>query len=1159
MIAITEKDIRDAVSHRAFAAAQTYLLKGRVRSVTRSAHGATITAKVKGTAPSPYRQDIRLRDRSRGRVEIEGVCSCPVGFNCKHVAAVLLSLIEPPEDTELAAPGIGSPDKAVHIPATAPREAPPVTLPPNIAAWLQTLDSVRQADSEDYPPDVPQRLYYVFRLAPARDGGIPELSVAPIAVRLRQDGTLSRKSSAFNPQSLHQPHPPRHLRPSDRRILRRLAVSGYVEGQYSPFVRTLEGEDGADTLRQILATGRARWDSPEGLVAKEGPARRGRIAWHTVENGSQRPMIAAEEGLIAFRLAPAWYAEVKAGLLGPLELDCPPILARAFIAAPPVPAEAAALLRAELERRLPERSDLLPVELAAPERLRARPAPHLRLFLGQIPVRGSWQPLAGSLSRRGAAWRASPGRMLSEPMARLSFRYGPVLLPSGMTERRPTLRHETQLFAVERNPAEEIEAADRLADLGLCPVQEVFDGQAATHRGDFMLRSDADFPFESGTGHDRTNWPELLHRDLPALEAEGWTIEIAADFPIRLAAFEGDLEAELRQGSGIDWFELDLGIMVDGQRIDLVEALLILLEVAARGGPEPDMEGTLYLPLTDGRILPVPGARIRPIFDGLRELFGTGAIETRAGRLTLSPLSAADLAGLEEAAAATGLLWRGGEGLRELGRRLRQTGAIPAVAIPEGFAATLRPYQQRGVDWLQFLGGAGLGGVLADDMGLGKTIQTLAHLAIEKASGRADRPSLVVCPTSLVANWKAEAQRFAPGLSVLLLHGGDRKTRFGAIAACDLAITTYPLLARDQEALLARPWHLLVLDEAQTIKNPDAASTGIARRFEARQRLCLTGTPLENHLGELWSLFAFAVPGLLGERADFNRRFRIPVEKRNDMERRAMLARRVRPFLLRRGKEEVAPDLPARTEILESIELGDAQRAIYESVRLTMHDKVREAIAANGLARSRILVLDALLKLRQTCCDPRLLKLKAAAAAKAGSAKLARLMEMIPALLDEGRKILLFSQFTSMLALIEETLREAGIDYALLTGDTRDRATPVARFQSGKVPLFLVSLKAGGTGLNLTAADTAILYDPWWNPAVEEQAAARAHRIGQDKPVFVHKLVALGTIEEKMEELKTRKRALVAGILNGAAGDTLALSEADIEDLFAPVPAPNGA
>jgi SNF2 family DNA or RNA helicase len=387
----------------------------------------------------------------------------------------------------------------------------------------------------------------------------------------------------------------------------------------------------------------------------------------------------------------------------------------------------------------------------------------------------------------------------------------------------------------------------------------------------------------------------------------------------------------------------------------------------------------------------------------------------------------------------------------------------------------------------------------------------------------------------------------------LVLHGPNRAARFADIAEHDLVITTYPLLARDHAVLTNQEWHVVVLDEAQTIKNPLAATSKLAKGLRARQRLCLSGTPLENHLGELWSLFDFLAPGFLGDRKSFGSRFRMPIEKAGDVGRQLLLARRIAPFLLRRTKAQVASDLPAKTEITEKVVMEDAQRAVYEGIRLAMHAKVRLAIAQRGLAGSGLIILDALLKLRQTCCDPRLLKLAAAKSSTAKSAKLERLLELLPQLLEEGRRVLLFSQFTSMLALIETELAHLSIPYVLLTGNTPDRIGPVRRFQGGEVPLFLISLKAGGVGLNLTAADTVIHYDPWWNPAVEDQATDRAHRIGQDKPVFVHRLIAAGSIEEKMETLKQRKQSIVAGILGASTQAALALTERDVDMLFAPL------
>ncbi|MFL5337851.1 MAG: DEAD/DEAH box helicase, partial [Geminicoccaceae bacterium] len=522
----------------------------------------------------------------------------------------------------------------------------------------------------------------------------------------------------------------------------------------------------------------------------------------------------------------------------------------------------------------------------------------------------------------------------------------------------------------------------------------------------------------------------------------------------------------------------------------------------------------------------------------LVELFDRKALGAD-GKLDISLSQALALA---EHEAALRLRWVGAEGLVEMAAALRRFGGLGEAEPPAGLRATLRPYQRHGLAWLRFIGELGLGGILADDMGLGKTIQTLAHILAEKTAGRLTTPALVVCPTSLVANWRHEAERFAPDLRVLTLHGGDRAQRFSSIADADLVLTTYALLPRDADALLPVEWHLVALDEAQAIKNPASKAAQLTAKLKAGHRLCLTGTPIENHLGELWSQMSFLIPGLLGDQRRFARVFRTPVEKLGDGDRRELLTRRIRPFLLRRTKGEVESQLPPKTEIVQHVELTGDQRDLYETVRLAMHERVRQEISAKGFARSQIIVLDALLKLRQVCCDPRLVKL-AAARQISGSAKLAQLMGMLPELIEDGRRVLLFSQFTSMLDLIRPEVEQAGLAYVELRGDTVDRATPVARFQRGEVPLFLISLKAGGLGLNLTAADTVILYDPWWNPAVEAQAMDRAHRIGQDKPVFVYKLITEGTIEERMLDLQERKRALAAGMLGHSGGQQAAFGE----------------
>jgi SNF2 family DNA or RNA helicase len=643
---------------------------------------------------------------------------------------------------------------------------------------------------------------------------------------------------------------------------------------------------------------------------------------------------------------------------------------------------------------------------------------------------------------------------------------------------------------------------------------------------------------------------------LPELDKVGWRIEVEDSFPYPLRVpdeWYGDVE-ETQGGS---WFDLELGVVVDGRKVSLLPLLASWLRFAAdkqqlQNLRELPPDSPLNFGLQDGTFLMLPVGRVRAILENLLELSDPYA-KLEDGRLRLPALRAAHLADLEDVAdTAARWRWLGGQRLRELSERLRNFNGLAAVEPPRGFEATLRHYQQGGLAWLQFLREYGLGGVLADDMGLGKTVQTLAHLLIEKQSGRMDRPSLVIAPTSLMVNWQTEAQRFAPELRVLTLHGPDRRRHFENLNDYDLILTTYALLTRDRGVLSAGDYHLLILDEAQNIKNPRAQASQIVHELTARHRLCLTGTPMENHLGELWSLLHFLQPGLLGDQRQFRRLFRTPIEKHRDDERQATLSRRVAPFMLRRTKDEVAKELPPKTEIERDVELQGAQRDLYESIRVAVHDKVRKAIARQGMDRSQIVILDALLKLRQVCCDPRLVKLERARRVKE-SAKLRLLTDLLPEMVEEGRRILLFSQFTTMLGLIEEELQRRELRFVKLTGSTRDRATPIARFQTGEVPVFLISLKAGGTGLNLTAADTVIHYDPWWNPAVENQATDRAHRLGQEKPVFAYRLITTGTVEEKMIALQARKRELAEALFAEGGARTGRLSPDDLEVLFEPL------
>ena len=634
-------------------------------------------------------------------------------------------------------------------------------------------------------------------------------------------------------------------------------------------------------------------------------------------------------------------------------------------------------------------------------------------------------------------------------------------------------------------------------------------------------------------------WPWFRAEAGPKLEAQGWRVEIDEEigFPVHPCE-PADWHSSLEEQPG-GWFALSVGFDLDGQRLDLLPILAKLLEDGTMDmlAELPDRTHHLvYLP--DGGALRIPVDRLRRI---LRQL----AALVDPHRPFLHPVDAAGLAADSDLAI---------DPPANLARLAGKLGALrkPARAEPPpGIQATLRDYQLEGFRWMQSLATCDLNGILADDMGLGKTLQTLTHILNEKDSGRSGgKPALVVAPTSVVPNWRAEAVKFAPSLNVLVLQGPKRKRDFRNIPYASLVVTSFALLQRDIETLKESEFHLVVIDEAQNIKNPDAKVSKAACELKAKHRLCLSGTPIENHLGELWSLMRFLLPGFLGSREAFRSRFQTPIEKGEDEDRKEDLKRRLAPLILRRTKDEVASELPPKTILVHPVELTVEQKDLYETVRATMDKRVRQAIAAQGLAQSRIVFLDALLKLRQICCDPRLLAMEEAHGL--ASAKLDYLGELLATLREEGRRVLLFSQFTTMLQLIGRKLEELGIDYLQLTGSSRDRGALVRKFQEGTTPLFLISLKAGGTGLNLTAADTVIHYDPWWNPAAEAQATDRAYRIGQTKPVFVHKLICSNTVEERIQKLQADKSRLADDLLAGTNKVT-APDEETLRQLLAPV------
>ncbi len=709
----------------------------------------------------------------------------------------------------------------------------------------------------------------------------------------------------------------------------------------------------------------------------------------------------------------------------------------------------------------------------------------------------------------------------------------PVTLPDG----QPAL--------VRHDPGAEAAAAQQLRDVGLSSLQSnaawrfLLQRKAKESGG---TKADRWFP-DPGRVPVDAFWHQFRGEMIGRLEALGWTVIVEDNVGHRVHDADPERwKTSLSPGDG-GWFSLSVGFDVAGKRYDLLPILAELLEndFLEETLDRPD-NGHVYAPLPDGDALRLPIGRVRKILHHLAALIDP-KFPTRA---KLHALDAAALAGVE------GLGLEPPPDVTELAAKLKDFSGVEPVPPAAGLQATLRDYQLAGFRWMQFLARHGFHGILADDMGLGKTLQTLAHILTEKESGRsAGAPALVVAPTSVIPNWRAEALKFAPGLRVLVLGGAERKRYFRSIPHADLVLTSYALLPRDIEKLRGFPYHMVVLDEAQYIKNPRAKMAQAACKLDARHRLCLSGTPVENHLGELWSLMKFLVPGFLGSEENFNNRFRKPIEKDGDEERNAALKRRVAPLILRRTKDQVAKELPPKTELVHLVELHTAQKDLYETVRATMDKRVREAMAMRGGEGFQMVFLDALLKLRQICCDPRLLPDDFSTDVRE-SAKLDFLTELLEVLIEEGRRILLFSQFTTMLGLIEAHLVKSRIPYLKLTGASKDRGKLVEDFQNGSAPVFLISLKAGGTGLNLTAADTVIHYDPWWNPAAEAQATDRAYRIGQDKPVFVHKLLCQDTVEERIHKLQQEKAKLAAGLL-ADADITKQLDARLLSNLLAPL------
>jgi len=598
---------------------------------------------------------------------------------------------------------------------------------------------------------------------------------------------------------------------------------------------------------------------------------------------------------------------------------------------------------------------------------------------------------------------------------------------------------------------------------------------------------------------------QFLENDIQQLKSEGWEIEYETELP---EFGSGEIDFEIEEEDNW-WFDVSLKIKLGNEEIDLLPILKnILQNYDVKRLPE-----TIFVRHNENRILRIKRNDIQPVINTILNLYGKKDTENLK-------ISKAEIHLIEDRLINN-------EKIRNLKTKLTNFKKIQKISQPKGLKAKLRDYQVEGISWINFLYEYGFNGILADDMGLGKTIQVLSFLQYLKENKKLNKPSLIVIPTTLISNWEREIQKFTPDLKFITIYGKDRKKLIENIKDKDIVLTTYSLIQRDYELYKDKQFLYLILDESQKVKNPKTKTYKAVKNIKAEHRLALSGTPIENNLTELWGIFNILMSGFLGSHKEFSETYKTPIEKHNDRNAKKILSKKIKPFILRRTKKQVLKELPPKIEIVKYTKFSEKQAKLYESVRISLNKEIRELLKKQGIEKSQIHILDALLKLRQICCHPSLLKIDTKQKIKE-SAKLDLLEDILEDLIEEDRKILIFSQFVEMLNLIEnEVVNKKDYKYMKLTGQTRNREKIIDEFKNNPdIKIFLISLKAGGVGLNLTEADTVIIYDPWWNPFVENQAVDRTYRIGQDKPVFVYKLIVENSIEEKILKLQEKKKQL---------------------------------
>ncbi len=1110
---LNDRGLRRLLGARAFLRGYDYVRRHAVDGIALEETSAHAT--VRGSDPEPYQVSLQLTPSG-----FSSTCSCPafskINGHCKHVAALLIALRDQArgsaprqQQQQQQAPsqhmqngyssGGADSDGGMGIGSRRKRRAAR-------ALKLAQHRSVHTSGSGARP-------YAPSGVVPSGvDAWLPEpMPPVPKNIEYRLQAKPGALSITVLDPDARAPLLPSALllaqaeKPSPDRDAIRLLARFENEGPRRVGIE-VRGEDASDLLSSLK--GRRVIVEPQMMELRFGdePLRprfdlelsqdgtRVSVKSSFQRAGDPRKFTMAHGSW--FEGSPGWYVDPQEGVARPIDRRVSPAAIRRLARAPFIhePIETLPALIAqglpkvalEVGAELPELSQVADVvDLVPTFRMRA----------------------GGSLTEARVALRAAYEDV--EIDVRADGMTPPVIVKppeEGSSKRARCIRCDI---------AAQQAAANKLREVGLVPDEE---GQG------FVARSDDAIQFwTEGIGHLPEDWDLFVPDDLVDVQVRGEA-----------------LSANARVSSGMDWLSLRLSFDSEGVAVTQEELAKCLAE------------GRRYVRLADGSFARLDAQKVRDVLMRQAEILATSG-----GQGSKLPLSQAGR--LQELLDAVGKA-NVSDGARELFGKLRDIDEIKGTKKPRNLKAQLRPYQEQGFHWLWFLHEIGSGGILADDMGLGKTVQTLALLLAVKNAEKDGAPrdkndeprkfrALIVAPTSVVTNWLLEMDKFAPSLKHALWHGAERKERQDELEDADVIVTSYALLRRDEELLAKLDLRYAILDEAQNIKNPLSATARAAKRLKADRRLALTGTPIENRLSEIWSIFDFVSPGLLGPLDKFEERYARPIDS-GDAKAATRLRATIHPFILRRTKSEVARDLPEKIETDQFCELTGEQTSLYAQVLKEVRAQVMGEVERQGLGRSHIQILAALTRLRQAACDPRLLGLPRAFTDE-DSGKLQALRELIQTSVSGGHKVLVFSQFVSMLTIIRRAMEEDRVAYEYLDGSTKDRQQHVENFQSDDgPPVFLISLKAGGSGLNLTAADTVIHFDPWWNPAVEDQATDRAHRIGQTKVVTTYRLIAKGTIEEKILELGGKKRELVGAVLSEDVGGAKKLTKQDLDDLF---------